>query len=747
MTDAYSTNLPTEIKELAYKYLLVKQNTITGKKEVFGNSAGLNWTYEMAMKLMKIDKYKDCFISRKIDLTSSDYFVFDVDFDIDMKELYEIAPFLEDTCYVKGTTKGYHFYFKNADIAKMKPVMKCFNFGDCDIITGVIFEKDGGVFNHNIIYDVPTDEIKLILNEKGLNWINKVSTSRSSNCAFEPTENMTINGVLNYYFKMNGLWSVEEISKDSYKIMCDSYMCLVDKKTQHDRDDHSCMYVNKKTLNTNCFSHGNQAENKELHTTLKKLLKIEDDKFISIKDWEEGTRKIYEVMRKTFHRYFRFLGGKNRWVYYEDHKGLWRYIPEPTSPIQYILKKYLDASMRFYTEKPSTDQSIEAIKKYTQCYKKISGTGFITEIKHIMKYDLLDEEFVDKLDDKKYHIAFKNGLLDVRNMAFRKGFLYDDYLTSTLKCDYNETRNTENEAFVREQLKKICNYKESNLDYLLSIFGYSLLGDAEKEKAIWSACGQKGDNGKSTVLDVMTDIMPCYVAKTDSKVLEANYTKKHKFMGGFSKRIVWCDEFDKKAKVDVKMLKEIADGKKISNEVMYGTSEGINVRAKMFIIGNHTLNFDNDGGSANRFRQLQFDSHFGNYEKDDYEALHFVGDKHLAEKLKTKYALDLINILIDYGHRYCNEGKLIDMPEEFKEITANTVKANNHFQDWFDENIVVDEKSRLTKKDMMEATHGLEFKELCDSLRGMGYKYDSQKQKMVDGKRTKGLWIGIKLVE
>jgi len=215
----------------------------------------------------------------------------------------------------------------------------------------------------------------------------------------------------------------------------------------------------------------------------------------------------------------------------------------------------------------------------------------------------------------------------------------------------------------------------------------------------------------------------------------------------FSKRIVWCDEFDKKAKVDVKMLKEIADGKKISNEVMYGTSEGINVRGKMFIIGNHTLNFDNDGGSANRFRQLQFDSHFGNYEKDDYEALHFVGDKHLAEKLKTKYALDLINILIDYGHRYCNEGKLIDMPEEFKEITADTVKSNNHFQDWFDENIVVDWKYRLTKKDMMEATHGLEFKELCDSLRAMGYKYDSNKQKMVDGKRTKGLWIGIKLVE
>lgn len=747
MTD-YSTNLPEEIKEIPHKYLLIDIDPITGNKIVNGNKDELNWDYEMAKKLIKTEKYKNCFITRKIDLTKTDYFVFDVDYDTTEEELYKKAPFLEDTCCVKGTTKGFHFYFRNAEIAKLKTTTKIFKYGDADIITGVIFEKDGGKFNHNIIYDVPTSEIKTQLNEKGLNWINKQKLIVKENeiVDFKQSENGTINDVLNSYFKVNANWSVNLIGEMSYKIMCDSNMCLVDKKTNHKTEEHSCLYVNKKSINTNCFSHENKAESKELHKTLKNILKIDDDLFISIVDFEEGTGKIFNVMKKTFNKYLRFLGEKI-WVFYEEDKGLWRYIPEPASPIQYLIRKYLDASLRFYTEKPSTDQSIEAIKKYTKYYKTISGTGFITELKNIMKYELFDEDFENKLDDKKYHIAFKNGLYDVRTKKFRDTFKYDDYLTQTLKYDYSEERNKEQEAFVREQFKKICNYKESNLDYLLSVFGYSLLGDAEKEKSIYSLTGQKGNNGKTTILDVLTEIMPCYVAKTDSKVLEANYTKKHKFMNALRKRIAWCDEFDKKAKVDVKMMKEIADGKKLSNEVMYGTSEQINVRAKMFIIGNHTLNFDNDGGSANRYKHQQFDSHFGDYETDNIETLEFKGDKDLPDKLKTTYALDLIWILLDYGNKYCDNKKLFDMPIEFKTIAEETIDSNNKFKDWFEENIKIDNTEKIFKRDMMEATHGLTFKEVKDELRRMGYKYDGKLAGMTDNDRKKGGWTGIKFKE
>ena len=52
------------------------------------------------------------------------------------------------------------------------------------------------------------------------------------------------------------------------------------------------------------------------------------------------------------------------------------------------------------------------------------------------------------------------------------------------------------------------------------------------------------------------------------------------------------------------MLKQLGDGKKIKNEVMYGTDETINVLCKMFFLSNYQSNLKVDGGIGNRYRQI-----------------------------------------------------------------------------------------------------------------------------------------------
>ena len=65
------------------------------------------------------------------------------------------------------------------------------------------------------------------------------------------------------------------------------------------------------------------------------------------------------------------------------------------------------------------------------------------------------------------------------------------------------------------------------------------------------------------------------------------------------------------------MLKEYSDGNSIEVEIMYGTTEKVNLNSKLFFCSNPTPNFKTDGGIANRYKQLSFNSLFEKHFKED----------------------------------------------------------------------------------------------------------------------------------
>jgi phage/plasmid-associated DNA primase len=745
----YSTNLPREIEELKHKYIIVCINHKTNKKIIIGNDEGYNWSYDKALTELK--NYKNGFIARMINLKQSPYFVIDIDDpNITLEQLYKEMPILEETCCVKGTRKGFHFYFQNSELANLTKTTKCLKC-EGDIITNYILEKDNNTFNHNVIYEVPTDEIKaLFINEEKWNKFIKKEVKQQTPTQFNNNAN-TLNGLLNDYYKINANWKCQKIGDNEYQIICDNNMCLVDKKTIHSTENHSCLYVTKKGVNENCFSHGNH-KNKEIEKSLKSILNIEDELFISIKDLEQGSYNICETIYKTISRVLKYCN--SIWIVFNNKTGLWSIIKEPSYCIQQIIRKYIDGSIKFYMNKIDTiedEKEQEAlrtkIKLYTEWYKKSSGKGFIAECRDIFKTTLIDNDFNKKLDCNIYKLAFKNGVLDLKTLEFRTGIKYDDYITETLPYDYSKQRNTENEQYVLKQLKKIYNYNDSHLNYYLSTLGHALTGDAEKQKAIYFLVGQKGNNGKTLFLDVLKDIMPTYCVKTDSKILVEGFAKKHKYLVALKgKRIAWFEEWDDKAKIDIKMLKEIADGKHITNEVMYGTQELINLLCKMYGISNHTLNMNADGGVSNRYRQIQHNSHFSLDYEDDPKKLQFKMNSDLADEFRYKYYMDIINILIDYSNKYCKNG-LEEMPNEFKIATQETLEVNNKFQEWFDDNCEIGENYKTSKKQMVERLPKKDFKAIKDEMIRLGYKYNSQQQIIIDGKRHKGGWSGFKIKE
>ena len=93
---------------------------------------------------------------------------------------------------------------------------------------------------------------------------------------------------------------------------------------------------------------------------------------------------------------------------------------------------------------------------------------------------------------------------------------------------------------------------------------------------------------------------------------------------------MWLEELPAERNTNAELMKIIADGKTIENEVMFGTEEKIKIMFKMFVLSNHISKIDpKETAVYNRYKQISFNSHFdrtGEREEEDPENLKFIAD-------------------------------------------------------------------------------------------------------------------------
>ena len=462
---------------------------------------------------------------------------------------------------------------------------------------------------------------------------------------------------------------------------------------------------------------------------------------------EKGALHITEVIAPKLKREAVFCNGQ--WYVYSDTTCLWRMSKNPHHVLVKCVVKHMDYTLSYYSKKLKdiTDDEerkrhVAKIGKYTSKYNMVDNKSMCSQLTTHLETRLLDNEFSNKLDANLYQVAFKNGIWDMKENKFKGMFKYEDYLTETIPYDY--TPSTEEErTYVKEVLFKICNCNHEHLNYYLSILGHAMTGDADKEKALYFLVGIIGDNGKTLMMDVLATIMPNYVYKIDKKTFEEGFSKAHKYLTRIrGKRIVYAEEMSKKAQ-NIELLKEYGDGKKIENEIMYGTAESINIVSKLFCLSNNTPNIATDGGIQNRYRQLCFNSNFGkNNTVDDVKNLKFKQDNKLSDKLTGEYKNAVIDLLLEYGHKYTKDG-MCEMPEEFKEATNNTLSINDEFRMWYEEFCEIGEEFKCSKTEIENNYKKMDLREMKDEVARLGFKYNSQ----LKHKGNKGIFLGFRMKE
>lgn len=388
--------------------------------------------------------------------------------------------------------------------------------------------------------------------------------------------------------------------------------------------------------------------------------------------------------------------------------------------------------------------------KYDVFYKLACSRNFSNQVIEYLKDYLKDNMFSQKLDNGLYKMVFENGIFDLTTMSLKEGGIkQEDFITKTIPFKYQKPTDEEL-SFVKTSLKKICNWNDTHLNYYLSSLGYAFTGDSSKEQNFWYFRGQTASNGKSVIFEVLEKLMPNYVQKANSDVLDKGADLRKEINGWSGLKLLWLNEVSTKVK-DEDLVKATCDGTTYKyNKLWCDTAPSMAIQFKLFAVSNNSLVIKGDAGVKRRFRLGQFNSQFKDeYVDDDYDRLEFIKDKNLSNKLCGQYKHALIHLIMEYSNRYYNDKALLQYPAEWKEEADDNMADNDGFGDWFEERCEVKKDALVHKNSMDELFNNSPFKnmKLKDEIARLKLpiKYDSQKRLENNKNKYKGFWVGFSI--
>jgi len=684
-----------------------------------------------------------------------------IDFDVkdEYYRLMEIHPELKEYKTIQ-TNKGFHIWFKyDAEYKTTTDGFSDYEGVDIRNQGGVVFcppttykYPNGDIKKYVDLggkFELPPSYLKTYLKVKGDAKIQNVSVKQNVK---EPVHNVVKNEIIDKLLYLGLLDGQAFGSWDDWRNvgLCMKWITTFEhfdtfskiNKEKYDKKETielwNSIHEKYEAMNLGTLYHYAKDYNKEKYN-------LYFNYFIPLNKMMKGALTIAECICPKLERHLKWSNEK--WFMFYKKTNLWMETKEPSHIIIQMIHKHIDYSIQIkINERTKTDDAeqqksiTDEIAKYSKMYSDVDKSGFYAMISKHLKTILYDSEFYYKLDNNPYKIAFQDGIYDLRENKFNHGYSDFDYITKTIPFQYNEPTQ-EHMDFVKKVIFKICNCNQSHMDYYLGVLGQALLGDAELEKALYFCVGVGGNNGKTLILEALADIMPNYVSKIERKTFEKGYSKAHKHLAGTKgKRIVYVEELSSKEQ-EIEILKELADGKNVKNEILFSTDELINIMFKLFFLANCQANMKADGGIGNRYRQLCHNSKFNKETTvDNYETLDFVQDKTLASKLKGEYKHALIQLLLDAGHEYTKTNTLT-IPNEFEEAIANTLEANDEIKMWFNDNCEYGEDFKCSKKELEEAI-SKPFREIQNEIQRItNLKYD----RTMKYKNNRGGWKGFKI--
>jgi hypothetical protein len=390
-------------------------------------------------------------------------------------------------------------------------------------------------------------------------------------------------------------------------------------------------------------------------------------------------------------------------------------------------------------------------KKLASLKKSIGDVNFIHGVCILICGHNYDSKFLEKTDYNKSVVNFENGLVCLKTGKFRER-TKDDYITKCLDYEYDVKRNEAMIKNIENILLNICNDKKELVEDNKKWFAYCLTGETKEQKFMITV-GHSASNGKSTLSKMFKSSFSIYTKKLDKNTFSAGNTKVHKQFVHLKKpiRYIFIEEIDKK-KLDCDILKDTTDGDEVNNEVMWGTSEGIQLQCKVGLISNNNINFDTDNGIerrgllqelTNRFLVKNvYDESIKNKEKGTY-----LLDNSLMDSFKkSDFKLSFFQILLPYAQKYYSSG--LGISEAMRKPFQELCEDNDKMKEFINDNFIItkDSKDKIHKDTFLEMYRyvsnlkNISWQNILNDIKRLGLVY----KKNISYKNKQGCLIGIK---
>ncbi len=295
----------------------------------------------------------------------------------------------------------------------------------------------------------------------------------------------------------------------------------------------------------------------------------------------------------------------------------------------------------------------------------------------------------EDLNRHKNLFCVKNGVIDLQT-----GKLYplDPKYLITNQADvfFDPKADT---AFVEKFFREVIP-DESTLLGVLRYLGYCLTG--EKIYHICQFWRGRGANGKTTILDMLIQLLGSYAIKLPTNALlesmrplDANAASPALAMLDGDIRLAILDEIPRNCRLDATTFKTITGDQFITARPLYGNPRKIELRAKLILNGNHLPNFDvDDGGLQRRINNVEYTQFFPADR----------ADVTLPAKLTTpENRSALLKILVDHSQNFYRDG-LIES-DDMKAAKAEYFNENDFVANFVDEYCIIGDGGEIKRKD------------------------------------------------
>ncbi|KJE98043.1 hypothetical protein, variant [Capsaspora owczarzaki ATCC 30864] len=325
------------------------------------------------------------------------------------------------------------------------------------------------------------------------------------------------------------------------------------------------------------------------------------------------------------------------------------------------------------------------LRRLNDLLKNAGGKQKAAAITHKLQTLLYDAQFKVKLDSAENLLPIADRkVVDLTNGEVRDR-MKEDYFSLALSVSYEPGKGT---AVADKFFSEIMLDRADRIEQLRLSLGYSLFGH-NKSNLMFFLYGPDGSNGKSLLLNILTEIVGEFRATVDPSIIigktRLDQSASPYTMQLIGKRLGFMSELPEESVLNEAMVKQLTGADVMTARQNYGNAFEFSCYAKMLLATNYLPNMKDSPSLWRRVRMVKFDACFVENPTGSQKKINVNYMRDIAKPNINQFFTWMVNGAIEYS----NKGT-IEVPADITAFIKGLRLKSNPVKLFIDKCVVFD---------------------------------------------------------